>query len=227
MNKNSVLKAILLKERVKLQKLFWLPFVLAIAVSADAYMSYKSVISSHGAAALWVQLVYKQSIYFDKLKWVFMMGGALFAYLQFMPECKNRRLRLMFHMPIPYRVSIYSIIFVGLVLNAALLLIAAFCLFLVFLAFGFPCELIFEMLMSIIPWSTAGVVTYFALSSIIAESSILRKLALSFAAVVFVSLLITTNGFFSIKSDLWLYAAASFFWLFAFEAAALRIKENR
>ncbi|MDR0580066.1 MAG: hypothetical protein LBG21_05630 [Campylobacteraceae bacterium] len=227
MNKKSIFKAILLKERIKLQKLFWLPFVIVIAVSADTYMNYKSTIASHGAAALWVQLVYKQSIYFDKLKWVFLIGGTLFAYLQFMAECKNKRLRLMFHLPVSYRLSIYSTIFVGFILNILLLSAAALCLFLVFLALHFPYELIFEMLLSIVPWSIAGIVSYFALSSIIAESSILRRLAISFAAVVFISLLITTNGFFSIKSDLWLYALSSFLWLFAFEAAALRIKEGK
>ncbi|MDR0761681.1 MAG: ABC transporter permease [Campylobacteraceae bacterium] len=227
MNKKSIFNAILLKERIKLHKLFWLPFVIAIAVCADIYMNYKSVVSSHGAAALWVQLVYKQSIYFDKLKWVFVIGGALFAYLQFMPECKNKRLRLMFHLPVSHRFSIYSMLFIGFILNVILSLSGFICLLLVFLAFGFPYELTSQMLLSLIPWSFAGIVSYFALSSIIAESSITKRLALAFMAVVFVSLLTETNGFFSIKSDLWLYILSSFFWLFAFEAAALRIKDGK
>ncbi|MDR1555167.1 MAG: hypothetical protein LBS39_03975 [Campylobacteraceae bacterium] len=227
MDKKSVLGAVLLKERIKLQKLFWLPFVIAIALSADVYMSYKSIISSHGAAALWVDLIYKQSIHFDKLKWALIIGGVIFAYLQFMPECKDKRLRLMFHLPVSYRFSIYSIIFAGLVLNVILSLSVIACLFLVFWSFSFPCELIFVMLMSVIPWSIAGVVSYLAVSSIIAEPSVVRKLALAFIAVIFINLLITANGFFSMKSDLWLYILLSLFWLFAFEAAALRIKEKR
>ncbi|MDR1460156.1 MAG: hypothetical protein LBI78_00725 [Campylobacteraceae bacterium] len=226
MDKNTIFKAILLKERIKLQKLFWLPFVIVLAVSADIYMSYKSVISSHGAAELWIELVYKQSIYFGKLKWALIIGGVLFAYLQFAPECKNGRLRLTFHLPIPYRLSIYSITFVGIILNIALSLSAAICLFLVSWILHFPNELIFDMLMSIVPWSVAGIVSYFAISSIIAESSIIRKLALAFTCVIFINLLTTTNGFFSIRSDLWLYVLSGFFWLFAFEAAALRIKER-
>jgi hypothetical protein len=51
-------------------------------------------------------------------------------------------------------------------------------------------------------------------------------LALAFTCIVFISLLTTTNGFFSIKSDLGIYILISFFWLFAFEAAALRVKER-
>ncbi|MDR1007147.1 MAG: hypothetical protein LBL65_01115 [Campylobacteraceae bacterium] len=226
MGKKSIFKAILLKERIKLQKLFWLPFVIVIAVSADVYMSYKSVIASHGAAELWIDLVYKQSIYFDKFKWALIAGGMLFAYLQFAPECKSGRLRLMFHLPTPYRLSIYSIIFIGVILNIILSLTAIICLFLVSWMFHFPYELIFSMLMSVVPWSIAGIVSYLAVSSIIAESSIVRKLALAFICVIFISLLTTTNGFFSIKSDLGLYALTGFFWLFSFEAAALRIKER-
>ncbi|MDR0665800.1 MAG: hypothetical protein LBF71_00120 [Campylobacteraceae bacterium] len=226
MNK-AIFKAILLKERVKLQKLFWLPFVMVIAVCADVYMSYKSVIAFHGAPSLWVQLVYKQSIYFDKLIWAFVAGGALLAYLQFMPECKNKRLRLMFHLSVSHRLLIYSMLFVGFILNVMLSLVAFICLFLVFLAFGFPHELTSQMLLSLIPWSLSGIVSYFALSAVIAETSILRRLMIVFIAAIFISLLTTVNGFFSIKSDLWLYALSSFLWLFAFEAAALRIKEGK
>jgi hypothetical protein len=224
MNKNSIFKAVFLKERVKLRKFFWIPFLAVLAVTIDAYISFKGVIAHKGATALWAELIYKQNIYFDKLQWAFIAGGILFAYVQFMPECKEKRLRLMFHLPVSYRFSIYSMISVGVVLNLLLAIAAILLLCALFFIMHFPYELSFEMLMSVIPWIIAGVVSYLATAAVIAEISIAKKFVFGGMWAVFMSLLTESNGFFSFQSDLWLYVLVSLLWVFAFESAALKTK---
>ncbi|MDR2341739.1 MAG: hypothetical protein LBD84_01685 [Campylobacteraceae bacterium] len=224
MDKKSIFRAILLKERIKLRKFFWIPFLAAFAVIIDTYISYKGIISHKGAAILWAELIYKQGIYFDKLQWVFIAGGILFSYVQFMPECKEKRLRLMFHLPVSYRFSIYSIMGIGIVLNLLLYIFAFLLLAALFFIMRFPCELSFDMLMTIIPWAIAGFVSYLAAAAVIAELSIAKKFIFGGMCAVFVSLLTESNGFFSFQKDLWLYLLASALWIFAFEAAALKTK---
>ncbi|MDR1614798.1 MAG: hypothetical protein LBS26_04430 [Campylobacteraceae bacterium] len=227
MNKKSVFKAILLKEWIKLRKFFWIPFFAVLAVVADAYISYKGVISHKGATALWAELIYKQNIYFSKLQWVFIAGGILFSYVQFMPECKERRLRLMFHLPVSYRFSIYSCLSIGVVLNLLLAVTALSLLSGLFFVMHFPYELSFEMLMTIIPWIIAGVVSYLATAAVIAEISIAKKFIFGGMWAIFMSLLTESSGFFSFQSDLWLYLLVSLLWLFAFESAALKTKGGK
>ncbi|MDR2081753.1 MAG: hypothetical protein LBP54_07720 [Campylobacteraceae bacterium] len=224
MNKKSIFKAILLKERIKLRKFFWIPFLAIFAVVIDAYISYKGVIAHKGATMLWLELIYKQDIYFGKLQWVFIAGGILFSYVQFMPECKEKRLRIMFHLPVSYRFSIYSIMGVGIVLNLLLAVTALSLLAALFFAMRFPCELSFDMIMTVIPWAIAGFVSYLAAAAVIAEPSIAKKFIFGGMWAVFMSLLTESNGFFSFQKDLWLYLLVSLLWLFAFESAALKTK---
>ncbi|MDR2789900.1 MAG: hypothetical protein LBB59_02865 [Campylobacteraceae bacterium] len=223
MNKN-IFGAILLKERIKLRKFFWIPFLAAFAVIIDAYISYKGVIAHKGATMLWAELIFKQDIYFYKLQWVFIAGGILFSYAQFMPECKEKRLRLMFHLPVSYRFSIYSMMGIGIVLNLFLYIAAIAFLAALFFIMRFPCELSFDMVMTIIPWAIAGFVSYLAAAAVIAEPSIAKKFIFGGMWAVFMSLLTESHGFFSFQKDLWLYLLASLFWLFAFESAALKTK---
>jgi hypothetical protein len=227
MDKKRVFKAIFLKERIKLRKFFWIPFAAVLAVVIDTYISYKGVISHKGATALWAELIYKQSIYFYKLQWVFIAGGILFAYVQFIPECKEKRLRLMFHLPVSYRFSIYSILGIGTILNLLLSAAALGLLAILFCIMRFPYELSLEMLLSIIPWMIAGVVSYLATAAVIAEISIAKKFVFGGMWAIFMSLLTENNGFFSFQADLWLYALAGMLWFFAFEEAALKTKGGK
>ncbi|MFV0480898.1 MAG: hypothetical protein ACK5LP_02830 [Campylobacteraceae bacterium] len=227
MENRTILKAIYFKEWIKLKRLVIVPFLVLIAFIIDAYMKYKGVISIHGSSALWLDLIYKQSIHFAKLEWALIGGGVWFACLQFIPECSNKRLRLLFHLPVSYKFSMYSMLSLGVMLNLLLLLIASFGLFIVFNTLHFPYELYIPMIKTIFPWSLAGIVAYFVTATVIAEPMILRKLGFVFVGAIYISLLTATNGFNSISSHLWIYILVSLPWILTFESAALRVKEGK
>ncbi|MBN1840207.1 MAG: hypothetical protein JW802_09230 [Campylobacterales bacterium] len=221
----KMLSAILLKEWVKLRLLVWVPFLVLLAVLIDTHMRYKGVVASHGASALWLDLIYKQSIYFMKLKWVLIGGGIWFASLQFLPECSNKRLRLLFHIPVAHQVPMCAMLFVGIGMMAVLFLGAYIGLAGVFSLYYFPKELSSMMLQTTLPWALAGFVAYCATAAVIAQASVYKKLAFVFLGYVYVGFLTETNGF-NAFNDLGLYALSTLPWLFVFEAAALGVKES-
>lgn len=222
----TIFSAVLLKEWIKLRLLVWVPFLVLIAVLIDVYMRYKGVVASHGAAALWLDLIYKQSIHFVKLKWVLIGGGIWFACLQFLPECSNKRLRLLFHIPVAHQIPMYAMLLVGVSIMALLFLCAYVGLYGVFSRFYFPQELSSMMLQTTLPWALAGLVAYCASGAVIAQSGVYRKLAFVFLGYAHVGILTQTNGFDAFN-DLGLYALSTLAWLFVFEAAALGVKEGR
>lgn len=225
-SRKTIVRAVLLKEWVKLQMLVWVPFLVMIAFLIDTYMRYKGIVASHGASALWLDLIYKQSIAFYKLEWVLIGGGIWFACLQFLPECSNKRLRLLFHIPVSHQLPIYAMLFVGLLVIGVLFLGAFGGFYAILCRFHFPAELYVPMLKTLLPWGLAGSVAYCATAAVIAQTDIVRKLALVFLGYVYISFLSETNGFDAFN-DLGWYALSCVPWIFAFEAAALGVKEGR
>lgn len=223
----AILRSIVLKEIIKLRLLVWLPFIVLITVLLDIFMTYKSVRSIHGPAALWVDLIYKQSIHFGRLQWVFIAAGVWFAILQFWPECSGKRLRLMFHLPVSYRISLYSIAAVGILCHVLLLLVCLIGFYSVLSAFGFPAELINPMIKTLLPWWLAGAIAYFMTAAILAEPVIFRKLAFTCVGIGYISLLTVSYGFDIMGNAIWLYALLCIPWILTIEAAALRVKEGQ
>jgi len=225
-SQKTIFRAVLLKEWVKLRILVWVPFLLMIAFLIDTYMRYKGIVALHGASALWLDLMYKQSIAFLKLEWVLIGGGIWFACLQFLPECSHKRLRLLFHLPVAHQLPIYSMVGVGLLVTGVLFLGAYGGFYAVLSRFYLPAELYVPMLKTLLPWGLAGTVAYCVTAAVIAQTDIVRKLALVFLGYVYISFLSETNGFDAFEDLEW-YALCCVPWIFAFEAAALGVKEGR
>ena len=219
--------SLLFKERIKLRRLAWVPFVVALAVLVDIYLKYGAFIASHGSSMLWADMITKQSIHFARLEWVFLFAGVWYACLQYLPECSGRRLRLLFHLPIPHRRSLYSICLLGLILCATLFT-ATFAGFGIILwSYGFPAQLALPLLKTPLPWALGGLVAYCATAASIAEPSLFRKLAYVLVGYAFISMLASADGYNGMGNSLWLYLAVCLPWPLAIEAAALRVKEGK
>ena len=223
----TLARAVLFKEWIKLRLLVWVPVIALIAVTVDVWLTYKTIRAMHGATALWSALVYKQDIFFANMRWVLVGGGVWFACLQFLPECSGKRLRLLFHLPVTHRFSLYIIVAVGLLLTVMLSAMGIGGLLQVCSLMGFPPELAYLMAGSLLPWALAGMVAYCATAAIIAEPSLVRKLAFALFGYAYVNFLGASIGFSSMSEDMWLYVLACLPWPLCLEAAALRVKEGR
>ena len=95
-----MIKALFFKEWIKLRYFWCIPFIFAGAALADYHLTFKGVLSMHGAVDTWNGLIFKESIYFGSLQWAFILGGIWLASVQMAPECVGKRLRLLFHLPV-------------------------------------------------------------------------------------------------------------------------------
>jgi hypothetical protein len=216
-----------MKEWIKVRLLFWIPFAALAAALCDVSLMYKGFVAMHGAPALWYELIVKQTVHFSRLSWVLAAAGMFFAALQFVPECSGRRLRLMFHLPVSYRVSMYTAVGYGLLLNLALLCAAVGGLALVFARMGFPRELALPMLGTLPPWGLAGFASYCSTAAVLAEPRPARAILFGLLGFGYVTLLTAGNGYSPLGGNMWPYVLACLLWPLALESAALRVKEGQ
>lgn len=218
---------LLFKEWIKLRLLAWLPLALVMAALVDSWLVLRAVRNNHGPVQLWNALTYKQDIYFFKLAYVLPLSGLWYACVQFLPECTGKRLRLLFHLPVPHWLALYVPVTVGLACVAAVSVVALGGLGAI-LALGLhlPAELSWPMVQTALPWCLAALVAYLATAATIADPGPVRRLAIALAGLAFVSMLIQTSGFAGMSDSLPWYGLACLPWLLPLEAAALRVKEG-
>ncbi|PIE74348.1 MAG: hypothetical protein CSA19_00185 [Deltaproteobacteria bacterium] len=212
------------KEWYKVRRIWWLPFVFMLGAIGDYYLSLRSFRLIHGATELWSQLLLKETIFFEQVKWVFLFSGVWFAVFQIGPECRQRRLRLLFHLPVNHHALLYSMLGVGLTLLTFLFLFTSCLFWIVSYCNGFPSEMTLPMYTTIIPWFLASMTSWCAVAATIADPSRLRKICLALAGYGYFTLLTSTRGFAAL--DLAAYSLICIPWLFALNASALRVKEG-
>ncbi len=227
-----MIKALFYKEWIKLRYIFLLPFIALLFCICDYYWTLLAVQSMHGAINLWAALVFKETIYFENIKYVFIFSGIWFAFFQLVPECTGKKLRLFFHLPINYKIALSIIIFANLLL---FFLLALFCIFLFSFVntniFNIPPEIAIPMAKTIYPWVLAGFATWCISGSIIADPSFLRKIVLFGIGYVYIQLLTATAGFAGmgtfLNGSLFLYVLICIPLPFMLISSCLRIKEGR
>lgn len=219
--------SLLLKEWIKLRRLGWVAPLAVAAALVDAWLSLRGQVAAHGAAQVWNTLVAKRPVMFDGLAVVLPLTGLWLAALQFLPECSGRRLRLLFHLPLPAAWGLRLPVAVGLACVAANLALALAGLALVLGAdLRLPAELARPMLETVLPWGLAAMVAYLAGAAALADPAPVRRAALVLAGMAHVTLLTNTQGYGALTSALPWYALMCLPWLLAPEAAALRVKEG-
>lgn len=221
-----MLRALLLKEWIKLRLPGWLPLVGIAVALTDAWMTMRAIRNNHGAVPLWSMLIYKQDIFFGMLVYILPLSGAWLAAVQYWRECSGRRLRLLFHLPVHHRVALFAPAAVGLAVLAALTVVELGGFALMLASFDLPAELAGAMLRTLLPSALGGAVAYLAVAAVLAEQFTPRRLGMGMAGLIYIALLTRTFGYGGMDASLWLYAAACLPWLLPVEAAALRVKEG-
>ncbi len=212
------------KEWSKIRRIWWVPFVCMLVALVDYYLTLRNVGLMHGANQLWANLLFDEYVFFDAIKWVFLFSGIWFAGFQIGPECVEKRLRLLFHLPVYHHVLLYTMLGVGFTLLILLFVITTGVFWLISSAYGFPFEMTLPMYKAMVPWFIASLTSWCATAAVIADPSFLRKLCLALAGYGYFTLLTSARGFAQI--DLFVHTLICIPWLLAFNAAALRVKER-
>lgn len=218
-------KPLLYKEWIKLRYFWFIPFIVCGAALADYWLTFKGVRAMHGAVAAWNGLIADNIIYFGSLKWALLASAIWLAAVQMLPECHNRRLRLLFHLPVNTSRALGVMVLTGAALMLALILYVAVLFYGINRIFGLPWELTGPMLATIAPWGLAAMATWCATAAAIADPSYLRKTAYVLMGIGFLFLLTGGRGYAPMQGSLGLYALACLPWLLAPCDAALRVKE--
>ncbi len=220
----SVLTVVTRKEWYKLRRIWWLPFVLMLGALGDYYLSLRGFRLMHGATELWSKLLLDEYVFFDSIRWVFLFSGIWFAGFQIAPECTERRLRLLFHLPAHHHVLLSVMFGVGFGFLLMLFAVMTAGFWLIAFLNGFPPEMTWPMYVTTIPWFMASVVIWCATASAIAEPALLRRLCLALMGYAYFLLLTSSRGFAA--TDLCTHTLACLPWMAAFNASALRVKEG-
>ncbi len=208
----QVLQGLLFKEWIKLRLAAWLPFLLLLLGLLDAWQQMRGLKSAAGGAALWEQVLVRDKLYFEHLRYLPAFAGAWWAAAQWWPECRDHRLRLFFHLPVREQRALAVVAGIGLALLA--LLTAALCASSAAISAAFlPWEAARMTALTVLPWCLAGIVTYAATAGMLIERRPLRRLWHGLVGAAFVLLLCGASGHgrhidhlpaFALLAGLWL-----------------------
>ena len=221
-----MIKALFFKEWLKLRYFLWIPFIMAGAALGDYCLTLKGVLAMHGAVDTWNGIIAKETIYFTSLQWTFILGGIWIAAVQMVPECVNKRLRLLCHLPVQPGTALGVQVVTGLSIMLVLFGVVSCGFFVAGMYFGFPSELTMPMFRTMLPWGLAGAVAWCATAAAVADPSFKRKVAVVLIGIGYMTMLTGGRGYASMDASFWLYCLVCLPWPLAFGAAALRVKEG-
>ncbi|MBQ8828920.1 MAG: hypothetical protein IJ022_02320 [Burkholderiaceae bacterium] len=218
------ISALAQKEWIKLRLFGAIPFILALVLCTDFYLTLKTIMAVHGAAPTMQGIIFKEQVFFDRFTWFFSIAGLFFASLQIMPECIQGRLRLALHMPTSPRLVLAVPVVVGLTLQVLLGLVAFIGLTVACTQLNFPWEVTVPMISTVLPWIIAGIVAWCATAAAIADPSYIRKVMMLLFGLGYISMLTTSRGWNDMEESLWIYTLVSLPWTATYYISALRIK---
>ena len=132
-------------------------------------------ITMKGAPHLWEVMLGKDVVFIDLLTYLPLLIGIFLAWVQFVPEMQQNQLKLTLHLP----VSQYKTISIMLSFGIILLLIgfaSDFLLLWLYLQKFFATELTSRILLTAIPWFTAGITGYLLTAWICLEPTWKRRI---------------------------------------------------
>lgn len=179
--------AIFYKEWLKTRYYFIFASLVSWGVVAYCLLKIQYIINLKGAAHLWQVMMERDAIFIDRLTYLPVIFGILFAIVQFVPEMQQNRLKLTLHLPYPQ----YRTILLMLCWGNGCLLTCFFTHFLIlwlYLQTVLPAELYNHILLTALPWYLAGILSYIFTAWICLEPTWKRRIVNLFISTVVISI---------------------------------------
>jgi hypothetical protein len=180
-------KSVFYKEWLKI-RWFLLLFVLGeMAVLAYSFLELNHNIVFSGAQSVWNSIIFQGYLYFKIFRFVPLVGGVLVALAQYLPEVVNKRIKLTFHIPVNENKALLLMQASGtisILLSYLLFMIP----FVIASLFFLPGQIVFEGVITILPWLLAGLSSYFILSFVLLEPAWIFRLIYFLAGAYFISI---------------------------------------
>lgn len=185
-----MLYSIMKKEWIKLK--FYFLGMIFIIVATIGYFWFNldfSFTTIEPESMMWYKFSHLQDKPYSYLYYLFLSIGGVVSLAQFLPERISDRIKIMVHLPLKLRDSLFYHLFIGASFIAFLCTISA--LFLItILSFYYPGMIMEVVLKDMVAYSFASIVLYITLSGVILEK---KPTA---AIVKFIALLLFSVSFF-------------------------------
>ncbi|GET32987.1 hypothetical protein PbJCM13498_18500 [Prolixibacter bellariivorans] len=186
-----MLKALFIKEWTKIRWILIGFFAVALFSGAKLLLDIHHQIELMGAGNLWDILLFNNFNPYRWMEYVPLLTGIAVALAQFIPEVQQKRIKLMFHLPVNENQMLMQLTLMG---NLFLLTIflSELVIALVGITFVLPKKLILDAFITVAPWFLGGITAYHLTTMIVFESMPVRRLSLILVASAFISLFYQT-----------------------------------
>ncbi|WP_147818881.1 hypothetical protein [Salidesulfovibrio onnuriiensis] len=217
--------ALAYKEWLKLRLVFWVPLAAVLVALALALVDFRHVNEMIGPVMLWYDVALLDKVFYSDLRYVFVCVSVWFALFQFVPECTDNRLRLLFHLPVPRRKAVYFMVGVGLICTAVVGLAAVSGLACIVGAF-MPVEAVCIAVLTCAPWLLASIPAYLGTVLVVMEPAWPHKFVHGAVTALFVHGLTASSMQGAYEHTIVLYALGCLLWILPIELAAFRVKRG-
>ena len=182
-----MLKALFIKEWIKIRWILIGFFVVALFSAAKLLLDIHHQIELMGAGNLWDILLFNNFNPYRWMEYVPLVTGISIALAQFIPEVQHKRIKLSFHLPVNENRMLMQLTLMG---NLFLLTIflSELVIALVGITFVLPKKLILDALITLAPWFLGGITAYHLTTMVVFEFTAIRRLLLILVASAFITL---------------------------------------
>lgn len=172
---NNAINAIYFKEWIKTK-----PVVLFFSLLSLSYLIYNlttwyRIATFKGESHLWEIVIGKNTVLIQNMQYIPVIFGVILALFQFIPEIREKRLKLTLHLPVDHSRTAFCMISYGLIVMTAYTMVQL--LIIAFTAcYYFPYEVVVRVTGTSGIWFLAGVMSYLLTSRIVLEG--IRKYCL-------------------------------------------------
>lgn len=161
--------------------------ILGILGIGYIYLMVQHNIKFAGAKSYWYSILFMGQSYFSQFKYIPLVGGVAVAVSQYFPETVDKRIKLIFHLPLNENKIILMMHFFGTVCLAMVYLFH-FALMVILSGIFFPSEMVADMIVSVLPWFLAGLTAYFFIALVVLEPIWKFRVIYTLVGVFFISL---------------------------------------
>lgn len=155
-----MLQALFYKEWIKTRRMVYLSAVIFICIIIYSLINTAQVFRLEGAVQAWSGAILKDAPVLPPfVQWAPFLTALMMAFMQFVPEMNNKRLKLTLHLPRPESRIMSAMLSYGLSVLTVIFLITYIILMILFSIY-YPAEILKLVLWKSLPWFLGGLTSY-------------------------------------------------------------------
>lgn len=169
-----MIRSIFQKEFYKIRWLMLLVILANTAVCLYVFINTRRLFVLDHPEIVWYRVLHLGQINYGDFKFIPLFSGIIIAFIQYLPEMWQQRLRLSLHLPVSIKVLVFIHIWIGLTAFCLAMLPNAVALIWM-TANYFPPEALPTTLQTILPWFLAGIAAYLGGTLVLLEPNMRFK----------------------------------------------------